>query len=71
MKSGKYTRICKTPSSLDTEKQKQVDRYQSLSTIVDRLNSEYPEIQTSLRKVTLLLGSQEQNTERSTTRIEA
>ncbi|XP_057311737.1 coiled-coil domain-containing protein 40-like [Hydractinia symbiolongicarpus] len=69
LKGGKYTRLCKTPTSLDTEKQKQTERFQCLSTIVDRLNSEYPEMQPALREVTLSLGSMEELTERSSRHV--
>lgn len=36
--------------------QKQRDRLQSLMTIVDKLNQEYPQAQQALRKVTLSLS---------------
>lgn len=56
-KEGKYTRICKSEASLESEYQKQVDRMQTLSAIVDRLNQEYPHAQTTLRRVTVNLSS--------------
>lgn len=56
-KEGKYTRICKSEASLESEYQKQVDRMQTLSAIVDRLNQEYPHAQTTLRRVTVNLST--------------
>ncbi|XP_015752851.1 PREDICTED: coiled-coil domain-containing protein 40-like [Acropora digitifera] len=56
LKNGKYTPLCKTPESLANELQKQRDRLQSLMTIVDRLNQEFPQAQPALRKITLSLG---------------
>lgn len=56
LKDGRYTPLCKTSESLEAEAQKQRDRLQSYMTIVDRLNQEYPQAQTALRKVTLSLG---------------
>lgn len=49
--------LCRSESSLATEHDKQVDRLQALSAIVDRLNQEYPHVQPGLRKVTLSLGA--------------
>ncbi|XP_064620964.1 coiled-coil domain-containing protein 40-like isoform X2 [Lineus longissimus] len=57
VKDGKYIRLCKTDAGLDTETTKQTDRMYTLSTIVDKLNQEYPHIQTSLRKVSVALAS--------------
>ncbi|XP_045213458.2 coiled-coil domain-containing protein 40-like [Mercenaria mercenaria] len=56
-KEGKYNRLCKSEASLESEYQKQVDRMQSLSAIVDRLNQEYPHAQPTLRRVTVNLSS--------------
>ena len=56
-KDGKYTRLCKSEASLENEYQKQVDRMQALSAIVDRLNQEYPHTQPTLRRVTLQLST--------------
>ncbi|XP_052261678.1 coiled-coil domain-containing protein 40-like isoform X2 [Dreissena polymorpha] len=56
-KDGKYTRLCKSEASLESEYQKQVDRMQALSAIVDRLNQEYPHVQPTLRRVTVNLSS--------------
>ncbi|WAQ97414.1 CCD40-like protein [Mya arenaria] len=56
-KDGKYTRLCKSEASLESEYQKQVDRMQALSAIVDRLNQEYPHAQPTLRRVTVNLSS--------------
>ena len=56
LKENKYGSLCKTPERLDGELQKQRDRFQSLLTIVDRLNVEYPSTQTALRRITLSLG---------------
>ncbi|XP_077980301.1 coiled-coil domain-containing protein 40-like [Glandiceps talaboti] len=57
LKDGKYTLLCKTEQALDAETQKQGDRIHTITTIVDRINQEYPHIQPALRKVTLSLGS--------------
>lgn len=56
-KDGKYTMLCKSESSLENEHQKQVDRMQALSAIVDRLNQEFPHAQPSLRRVTLAISA--------------
>ena len=56
-KDGKYTMLCKSDSTLETENTKQVDRLQTLSAIVDKLNQEFPHVQPALRKVTLALTS--------------
>jgi len=56
LKSGRYTPLCKTPETLENELQKQRARLQSLMTIVDRLNQEFPQAQPALRKITLSLG---------------
>ncbi|KAK3733202.1 hypothetical protein QZH41_019682 [Actinostola sp. cb2023] len=56
LKEGRYTALCKTPESLETEMQKQRDRLQSLMTIVDKLNQEFPHAQQALRKVALSLS---------------
>jgi len=56
LKEGRYTPLCKTAESLQAETQKQRDRLQSLMTIVDRLNQEYPHAQPALRKITLSLS---------------
>ena len=39
VKDGKYTMLCRTPTALEMESQKQEERVQSLTAIVDRLNS--------------------------------
>ncbi|XP_046379305.2 coiled-coil domain-containing protein 40-like isoform X2 [Haliotis rufescens] len=57
VKDGKYTMLCKSESSLETEHNKQIDRMQALSTIVDRLNQEFPHVQPALRNVTIALSS--------------
>ncbi|XP_046567885.1 coiled-coil domain-containing protein 40-like [Haliotis rubra] len=57
VKDGKYTMLCKSESSLETEHSKQIDRMQALSTIVDRLNQEFPHVQPALRNVTIALSS--------------
>jgi len=56
LRDKKYTLLCKSPEKLESEMQKQRDRFQSLLTIVDRLNVEYPNIQTALRRISLSLG---------------
>ncbi|CAH1795383.1 unnamed protein product, partial [Owenia fusiformis] len=57
VKEGRYTRICKSDNALDAELEKQVNRMQALSAIVDRLNQEFPHAQPTLRKVTLHLAT--------------
>ena len=61
VKEGRYTTLCKTSETLDSELQKQKDRLQSLMSIVDRLNQEFPYAQPALRKITLSLGSRSQS----------
>jgi len=56
-KDGRYSRLCKNTAALDTELEKQVDRMQTMSAIVDRINQEYPHVQPALRRVTLTLQS--------------
>ncbi|KAL5019139.1 hypothetical protein ScPMuIL_004861 [Solemya velum] len=56
-KDGKYTMLCRSETSLESEHTKQVDRMQALSAIVDRLNQEFPHIQPALRRVTLALSA--------------
>lgn len=55
LKAGKYSRLCKTPSALEGEKEKQSERLHSISTLVDRMTGEYPELQTSFRDITVAL----------------
>ena len=57
VKDNKYMMLCKSESSLETEGNKQVDRMQALSAIVDRLNQEFPHVQPALRKVSLALAT--------------
>ena len=57
VKDKKYVRLCKSATSLETEREKQVDRTQTLAAIVDRLNQEYPHAQTALYKVTNALSA--------------
>jgi len=67
LKAGKYGRVCKTPGSLASEKEKQNERLQAMGTLVDRVISEYPELQGAFRDITLAIGGYEQlfDTERS------
>uniref|UniRef100_A0A2C9KE01 Coiled-coil domain-containing protein 40 n=1 Tax=Biomphalaria glabrata TaxID=6526 RepID=A0A2C9KE01_BIOGL len=57
LKDNKYTMMCRSESALEMESQKQEDRLQSLTSIVHRLNSEFPYAQPALRKVTMTLAS--------------
>ena len=57
VKDGKYTRLCKTNTSLETERNKQIDRAQTLQAIVDRLTQEFPHAQPALRKVAMTLSA--------------
>jgi hypothetical protein len=56
-KDSRYSRLCKSSSALEAESQKQVERMQNLSAIVDRLIQDYPHAQPSLKKVLLSYGS--------------
>lgn len=55
VKDGRYNRFCRDQDAVNTELQKQNERTQALAAIVDRLNQEFPQSQTSLRRVTLAL----------------
>lgn len=69
LKSGKYSRLCKTPSSLNNEKEKQSDKLHTISTIVERIVEEYPEMQTAFRGITLSMENADGlNTGRSSVR---
>ncbi|XP_055874600.1 coiled-coil domain-containing protein 40-like [Biomphalaria glabrata] len=57
LKDNKYTMMCRSESALEMESQKQEDRLQSLTSIVHRLNSEFPYAQPALRKVTMTLAT--------------
>lgn len=60
LKAGKYSRLCKTPSALEGEKEKQSERLHSISTLVDRMTGEYPELQTSFRDITVALRNHDE-----------
>ena len=47
--------LCKTHEGLDSEWQHQNEKIQSLNTLIDRLNQEFPYTQGSLRKVTQMI----------------
>jgi hypothetical protein len=47
--------VCKTGEDLQAEASRQEERLQALASVVDRLNMEYPQAQTTLRKTTLML----------------
>lgn len=71
LKGGKYSRLCKTPSALNNEKEKQNEKLHTMSTIVDRIVAEYPEMQTAFRGIALSIGNlpdEEQITGRSSVR---
>jgi len=57
VKDRKYKRLVKDDNLLEGEREKQIDKMQSLSNIVERLQEEYPHLQPSLRKVSLSLGT--------------
>ena len=59
LKAGKYSRLCKTPTALQGEKEKQAERLHSLGTLVDRMVGEYPELQTSFRDLSVAIMSHE------------
>lgn len=60
LKAGKYSRLCKTPSALDSEKEKQGERLHSIGTLVDRMTGEYPELQASFRDITVALRNHDE-----------
>ncbi|XP_043924009.1 coiled-coil domain-containing protein 40 [Protopterus annectens] len=57
VKDEKYTPLCKTEQALENEKQKQEDRIHIVSSIMDRIQQEYPQYQGTLRQVSLVLAS--------------
>ncbi|RDD45702.1 Coiled-coil domain-containing protein 40 [Trichoplax sp. H2] len=57
LKDGKYRMLCKTHEGIDNEWQRQHEKTQSLNTLIDRLNQEYPYAQSSLRKVTQMISN--------------
>ena len=57
VKDKKYVRLCKSATSLENEREKQVDRTQTLAAIVDRLNQEYPHAQPALHNATNALNA--------------
>ncbi|XP_076453125.1 coiled-coil domain-containing protein 40-like [Babylonia areolata] len=56
-KEGRYTMLCRTDSAAQAELDKQEQRTQALSAILDRLNQEFPHTQPTLRRPTLSLSS--------------
>ena len=58
--------MCKTTDGLQNERDKQEERLQNISTLVDRAVGEYPELQTAFRDMSLAIGYREEaNTGRS------
>ncbi|KAF6040311.1 CCDC40 [Bugula neritina] len=57
IKDRKYKRLVKDDDLLESEKEKQIDKMQSLSNIVERLQEEFPHLQPHLRKVSFSLGT--------------
>jgi hypothetical protein len=51
LKQGKYTILYKQEVQNEQETMKQLDRLRSLSTIVGKLNEEFPNLQPIIRKV--------------------
>lgn len=51
LKQGKYTVLYKQEAQNEQETMKQLDRLRSLSTIVGKLNEEFPNLQPIIRKV--------------------
>jgi len=51
LKQGKYTILYKQEAQNEQETMKQLDRLRSLSTIVGKLNEEFPNLQPIIRKV--------------------
>lgn len=60
LKVGKYSRLCKTPSALENEKEKQSERLHSISSLVDRMTVEYPELQTAFQDITVILRNHDE-----------
>ncbi|XP_078081715.1 coiled-coil domain-containing protein 40 [Mustelus asterias] len=58
VKEGKYILQCKSEQSLKNETQKQQDRIHTISTIIARIQEEWPQYQGVLRKATLSLAGQ-------------
>lgn len=57
VKEGRYTMQCRSESALDVENSKQEGRIHALSTILDRLNQEFPHAQLALRRAALMLST--------------
>jgi hypothetical protein len=57
VKAGKYTRLCRTMSALETELGKMEERMHTLAAITERLTQEYPHVTPALRRVLLVYGS--------------
>uniref|UniRef100_UPI00398EA058 coiled-coil domain-containing protein 40 isoform X2 n=1 Tax=Pristiophorus japonicus TaxID=55135 RepID=UPI00398EA058 len=57
VKEGRYVQQCMSEQSLKNETQKQECRIHTISTIIDRIQEEWPQYQGVLRKVTLALAA--------------
>jgi hypothetical protein len=57
LKDGKYRLSNKSDAAADHEIMKQIDKLRTLYTIVNKLNEEFPNLQTSLRNVELSIQS--------------
>ncbi|GCB72435.1 hypothetical protein scyTo_0001996, partial [Scyliorhinus torazame] len=58
VKEGKYIQLCKSEQTLRNETQKQHCRIHTISTIIARVQEEWPQYQGVLRKVTLAIAAQ-------------
>ncbi|XP_038633126.1 coiled-coil domain-containing protein 40 isoform X1 [Scyliorhinus canicula] len=58
VKEGKYIQLCKSEQTLRNETQKQQCRIHTISTIIARVQEEWPQYQGVLRKVTLAIAAQ-------------
>ncbi|XP_075034039.1 coiled-coil domain-containing protein 40 [Mixophyes fleayi] len=69
VKEGKYTPVFSNPQALEAEQQKQEARIHTISTIIHQIQQEYPQYQSALHRVSLVLetrlGPQENATERA------
>ncbi|XP_068119380.1 coiled-coil domain-containing protein 40 [Hyperolius riggenbachi] len=69
VKEGKYKPVFSTLQALESEKEKQENRLHTVSTIIHKIQQDYPQYQSALRNVSLALearlGSQESVSERA------
>ena len=51
LKAGKYRFSNRTDIAIESDTIKQLDKLRSLSTIINKLNEEYPNLQTVVRRI--------------------